>query len=222
MFSVRLVGALVVTAAILGSTAASHAAPLSTSGFPKLQRDGTISMSGRNLRCGKARNVLDANLPSEGAAAPGVLIINPRLINRMPGVVRLFVFHHECGHHNIGASELRADSWAVERGVSEGWLDREGLKQVCRSFGNMPATPTHPSGRSRCRNLDRSFARAVAKLQKQKPADDAGAAAAANNSTGNPPTLVSGPRLIGSGAAGSGNGKATVSRSNRPPVRSVR
>jgi len=146
IYSVRLLGGVVALAAIIGFAAGSQAAPPSTSGIPKLQRDGSINIAGRNLRCGKTRNVLDVSLPSEGAAAPGVLIINPRLINRMPEIVRLFVFHHECGHHNIGASELRADTWAVERGVAEGWLDKEGLKQVCRSFGNMPATPTHPSG----------------------------------------------------------------------------
>ena len=89
-------------------------------------------MSGRNLRCGNNRNVLDRRLPSEGAAAPGVLVINPRLINRMPEKVRLFVFHHECGHHHIGASELRADSWAVDRGVREGWLDANGLTALHR------------------------------------------------------------------------------------------
>ena len=221
MVSVRLVGAIVAMAAILGFAGSSHAAPPSTSGFPKLQRDGTISMAGRSLRCGSMRIVLDRALPSEGAAAPGVLIINPRLINRMPNVVRLFVFHHECGHHNIGASELRADSWAVERGVSEGWLNDDGLRQVCRSFGNMPATPTHPSGRRRCRNLDQSFARAVAKLPKQRPADETGATTAANTPASNPPTLVSGPRLIGTGTTETGDGKTTASR-NRPPVRTVR
>ncbi len=212
IYSVRLLGGVVALAAIVGFAAGSQAAPPSTSGIPKLQRDGSINIAGRNLRCGRTRNVLDVSLPSEGAAAPGVLIINPRLINRMPEIVRLFVFHHECGHHNIGASELRADTWAVERGVAEGWLDKEGLKQVCRSFGNMPATPTHPSGRSRCRNLDRSYARAVAKLPKQQPAGELEAGAAANRPAGNPPALVSGPRLIGTGSANAGKDNAAASR----------
>lgn len=163
----------------------------------RLEQDGTLKLAGRRLRCGNARNVLDAQLPSEGAAAPGVLIINPRLIARMPNTVRVFVFYHECGHHRIGASELRADSWAVERGVAEGWLDEEGLKQVCRSFGNVPATPTHPSARSRCRNLERTYARAVAAklpLPKRKPAPQV-----AKSVEKPAPALVSGPQLIGTG-----------------------
>lgn len=217
MSSARLLGILVAIAAFLGYPASSNAAP--PSGFPKLQRNGAISMSGQTLRCGRARNVLDRGLPSEGAAAPGVLIINPRLINRMPAKVRVFVYYHECGHHHIGASELRADSWAVERGVREGWLDQDGLKQVCRSFGNMPATPTHPSGRARCRNLDRTFARAVARLQKKKPAETE-AATAAKKPADDATKLISGPRLIGTGTTEAESEK-TSSRS-RSKGRAVR
>ncbi|MCL4766503.1 MAG: hypothetical protein KJZ80_09750 [Hyphomicrobiaceae bacterium] len=219
MFSARLLGVATAIAAILGFTPVSVAAPLK-GGSPKLQRNGTINIAGRDLRCGNARNVLDRRLPSEGAAAPGMLIINPRLITRMPRTVRLFIFHHECGHHNIGASELRADTWAVERGVREGWLDRNGLKQVCRSFGNMPATPTHPSGRSRCRNLERSYAQALAKLPKRKPAEEAKEAAAP---AGGKPTLVSGPSLVGTGQTdNAAEDKAAAAKRSGAPGRAVR
>jgi hypothetical protein len=77
-------------------------------------------------------------------------------------VVRLFVFYHECGHHHVGASELGADCWAVGQGVRQGWLDRGELGQVCRSFGNAPATATHPSGSERCANVERCLASAIA------------------------------------------------------------
>lgn len=202
--SARLLGLATAIAALLSFISVAHAAPAS-SGIPKLQRDGTISIAGRNLSCGGARNVLDGGLPSEGAAAPGVLIINPRLINRMPPLVRVFVYYHECGHHRVGGSELSADSWAVTRGVAEGWLDRSGLKQVCRSFGNMPATPTHPSARSRCRNLDRTYARALAAkapLPQRKPVDQARASAGATA-----PALLSGPKLMGTGSTRAARGR---------------
>src|SRR5262249_53009838 len=66
------------------------------------QRDGTLLIGGRSLRCGTTRNVLDAHLPNLGLAAPGVVVFNPRELNRWPDTVRLFVFHHECGHHHVG------------------------------------------------------------------------------------------------------------------------
>jgi len=77
-------------------------------------------------------------------------------------VVRLFVFHHECGHHHVGASEFGADCWAVQRGVRDGWLNRASLAPICTSFGNGPASATHPSGARRCGNLYRCFAAAAA------------------------------------------------------------
>ena len=192
-------------AAVAFSSLASHSAVAAPSGGVKLQRDGAMLIAGRSVRCGNIRNVLDRNLPSEGAAAHGVLVINPSLISRMPQIVRLFVFHHECGHHNIGGSELRADCWAVDEGVKGGWLDKKALGQVCRSFGNMPATSTHPSGKRRCQNLDRCYATA---LQKHRGGEDV--KQAANAPPSNPPlpqrairqpapTLVSGPTLIGEG-----------------------
>ena len=170
-------------------------------GPPKIQRDGTMNIAGRNVRCGGVRNVLDASLPSEGAAAPGVLVINPRLISRMPQIVRLFVFNHECGHHNIGPSELKADCWAVDQGVKQGWLDKTGLNQVCKSFGNMPETATHPSGKRRCNNLNQCFARAVAKKEMLEAAKRPETTPAAAQQLVPAPTLVSGPTLVGKGTA---------------------
>ena len=115
-----------------------------------LQKNGTLAVGGHTLRCGSMRNVLDPRLPGLGLAAPGVVVFNPRLINQQSSTVRLFVFYHECGHHHVGGSETGADCWAVKQGVRQGWLSRDSLGQICRSFGNGPATSTHPSGASRC------------------------------------------------------------------------
>src|SRR5215510_10937246 len=163
-----------------GASAQSAASPVS------LQRDGAITMAGRALKCGSVRNVLDNRLPNLGIASPGVLVMNPRLLTRQPQTVRLFVFYHECGHHHVGGNELKADCWAVGEGVREGWLDRKGLTQVCASFNDAPPTPTHPSGRARCGNIDRCFASAS---QRQRTA----AATAAKPAS---PKLTSGPTLV--------------------------
>jgi hypothetical protein len=159
-------------------------------------RNGSYTISGRAVECRDVRIVLDRRLPSEGAAGPGVLILNPRMLGGLPEVVRLFVFHHECGHHHVGASELQADCWAVRRGVDAGWLDAKGLKAVCGSFDNAPETPTHPSGRRRCRSIDQCFATAVAARDRRKPVE---ATAAAAKQAEKLPQLVSGPKLISSG-----------------------
>jgi hypothetical protein len=137
------------------------------------QKDGTLLIAGRSLRCGDNRHVLDRGLPNLGLAAPGVLVLNPRELNRLSDTVRLFVYHHECGHHKVGGSELGADCWAVKQGVRDGWLTRDGLGPICRSFGDGPATSTHPSGATRCASLNRCFTTAVAALAKEKATADA-------------------------------------------------
>jgi hypothetical protein len=153
-------------------------------------------MAGRALRCGSVRNVLDPRLPNLGVAAPGLLVLNPGLLNRQSEIVRLFVFHHECGHHHVGGNELKADCWAVTEGVKQGWLDHAGLVEACRSFGNAPATTTHPSAARRCANLDRCFATASATYAGQQPVKATPVSSAA---TRDAPKLVSGPTLVRSG-----------------------
>src|SRR5215813_5725101 len=190
--------ALALACAGAGGGPVQSASPIS------LQRDGAVAIAGRALRCGGVRNVLDPKLPNLGVAAPGVLVLNPGLLNRQSEIVRLFVFHHECGHHHVGGSELKADCWAVSEGVKGGWLDREGLAQACRSFGDAPPTATHPSGARRCANLDRCFAAAVAAQSKEPAQAQAGpqtprpnlVAASASREA---PKLVTGPTLVRSG-----------------------
>ena len=133
-----------------------------------LRRNGELLIAGRALRCGRARNVLDPGLPSLGSAGPGVVVLNPYLLNEEPDAVRLFVFHHECGHHNVGSSEIGADCWAVKQGVSQGWFDNQAIEQVCGSFGNAPASVTHPSGARRCASLRQCFSNVSAAAARQK------------------------------------------------------
>jgi hypothetical protein len=156
-----------------------------------LKRDGTIEIAGRSLSCSGVRIRLDRSIPSEGAAAPGIVLLNPSMLRSQPDSVRLFVFHHECGHLHVGESEMEADCWAIGRGVRDGWLDEKGLKDVCRSFDGMPETDTHPSAKRRCRNLDRCFAKAQARTQVAAAPPTAPQTAM--------PTLVRGPTLLSTG-----------------------
>jgi hypothetical protein len=175
-------------AAAMASFAAATVLPLGPANAQRSVGD-SIQLAGRTVQCKHVRVLTDRHIPSEGAAAPGVLILNPSMLSEQPPVVRLFVFNHECGHHNVGESELKADCWAVQQGVREGWLDAKGLATVCQSFENAPATATHPSGRKRCQNLDQCFTTALAAQRAAKPVIAASP----------PPRLVSGPTLISTG-----------------------
>jgi hypothetical protein len=161
----------------------------------RVARDN-VSIAGRGVRCGNVRTRFDQDLPNLGIAVPeaGLLILNPMLMRRFNDAVQLFVFHHECGHHHVGGSEMGADCWAVERGIRDGWLTASNLGAVCQSFGSAPETPTHPSGRQRCANLDRCFAAVTAAVDRELARTKPVAAA---------PKLVRGPDLLWSGRVAS-------------------
>jgi hypothetical protein len=191
-----LISAALALASIWSGTA-SAASPMS------LKRDGSVEIAGRKLKCGRARIMLDRRLPNLGVAGPGILALNPRLLGQMPETARLFVFYHECGHHHVGGNELGADCWAVNEGVREGWLDTNGLGQVCKAFGNDPETSTHPSGKRRCRNVNKCYATALAKLPKPQ-GGTATAAASDAPQDADPdaaPKLLALPTMIRSGRA---------------------
>jgi hypothetical protein len=177
-----------------------------------VKRDGSLEMGGRKLRCGPVRIMLPRRLPNLGVAGPGMIALNPRLLSQYPEIVRLFVFYHECGHHHVGGSELGADCWAVHRGVREGWLDRDGLGQVCRSVRDEPASSTHPSGRRRCGNLDRCFATAVAALPKPPSATASAGVSAVPRVGDAAPKLLAQPTLVRTGRVGSAEPKPAPAR----------
>jgi hypothetical protein len=214
-----IAAALVACAAVPGATLLV-ASPASAQ---SVDRDGSLKLAGRSLRCGRARNVIDRNIPIEGMSAPGMVILNPSLLRQHPENVRVFIFHHECAHQHVGGDELGADCWAVRRGVSDGWLDKKGLGDVCRSFGDAPESPTHPSGRRRCRNLDRCFAAAMASQPPSAPptATSSTLHAVRAEPRASQPKLVSEPKLVRTGVvpegAGAAGGEADGNGGQEPP-----
>ncbi len=129
----------------------------------------SVTLGGRKVQCNNAPIFVDYNLPSEGAADEESVSLNPDMLNDQPETVRIFVFKHECGHLTVGGSELAADCFAVHQGVREQWLDRKGLDQVCASLDGEPESDTHPSGKRRCRNLDKCYAEALAEQRASNP-----------------------------------------------------
>lgn len=180
----------------LAALAALLLPPGQTLAEAQLAPDGSLEIDGTRIRCESVRTRLDRRLPNLGAAEIGnrLLMLNPVLLGRERPTVQRFVFAHECGHHRVGASELGADCWAVEKGVAEGWLDRTGLGDICRSFRGAPETATHPSARRRCAHLERCFADAENRRPQTVPS--AAAITAASR-----PRLVETPILIHTGTA---------------------
>lgn len=122
-----------------------------------LLQPGKLRVAGRAMQCGRTPTLMDHSFWDYGGASEGLIILNPVKLETLPIAVRLYVYAHECGHQIYGRSEPRADCYAVKRGRKEGWLDREGLTQICEFLHDHPGDHIHPPGPARCDAMAKCF-----------------------------------------------------------------
>ncbi len=118
---------------------------------------GNLRLDGLRADCGQRPTVLDAQLDDYGAAYPGFLILNPKLMNKVSTPVKMWIHAHECGHQFRGPDEETADCFAVQRGRRYGWLNTEGLEEVCRFISPAKGDSMHFSGGYRCEQMRKCF-----------------------------------------------------------------
>lgn len=119
---------------------------------------GELKLDGQQQICGQRPTVIDSQLDDYGAAYPGFLILNPRLLQQVSTPVKLWIFAHECGHQFRGPDEETADCFAVQRGRRMGWLDEEGLEEICAFITPSKGGTMHYSGAHRCEYMRKCFA----------------------------------------------------------------
>jgi hypothetical protein len=127
-------------------------------GDAKVVPSGQLKIDNLRMQCGHRPTVLDSQLDDYGAAYPGFLILNPRLLAKVSRPVKLWIFAHECGHQFRGPDEETADCFAVQRGRREGWLSPEGLEEVCRFISPAKGDSMHFSGSYRCNYMRKCYA----------------------------------------------------------------
>ena len=111
---------------------------------------GALTIDGRRVNCGKRPTVLNPNFDSWGGAFPGFLILNTKKITGLSTQVKLYIYSHECGHQFEGADEIEADRFAIRRGVKWGWLDAQGMEDICAFISQLKGDSVHPPGPKRC------------------------------------------------------------------------
>lgn len=131
---------------------ASHAG-----GTTKMLQPGEFVLDGRKQTCGQRPIVLDDQLDDYGAAYPGFLIMNTRLLDKVSTPVKQWIFAHECGHQFRGPDEETADCFAVQRGRRYGWLTPEGLEEVCNFISPAKGDSMHFSGSHRCEYMRKCY-----------------------------------------------------------------
>lgn len=118
---------------------------------------GALILDGVRMVCGRRPTVLDSSLDDYGAAYPGFIILNPKLIARVPTAVKLWIYSHECGHQFRGPSEDTADCFAVQRGRRQRWLTTDGLDKICRFIRPAKASSMHYAGPKRCKVMRQCY-----------------------------------------------------------------
>jgi len=116
----------------------------------KFVAHGALTLDGKAVNCGKRPTVLNPNFDSWGGAFPGFLILNTKKIHGLNTQVKLYIYSHECGHQFIGADEVKADLFAIRRGVKWGWLDAQGVEDICAFISQLKGDSVHPPGPKRC------------------------------------------------------------------------
>lgn len=107
--------ALLIAGAVILNAAPSLAGPTPeeyakhVGGAAKIITPGQLTLDGRRMTCGQRPTVIDDQLDDYGAAYPGFLILNSKLMARVPTAVKQWIYSHECGHQFRGPDEETAD-----------------------------------------------------------------------------------------------------------------
>jgi hypothetical protein len=123
----------------------------------KVVAHGQLKLDGRAVNCGKRPTVLNPNFDSWGGAFPGFVILNNKKIDGLSTQVKLYIYSHECGHQFEGADETKADLFAIRRGVKWGWLDAQGMEDICTFISQLKGDAVHPPGPKRCETMRKYY-----------------------------------------------------------------
>ncbi len=127
-------------------------------GDTHLLAPGEFKIDGRRQLCGQRPTVIDTQLDDYGAAYPGFLIMNPKLLDKVSTPVKQWIFAHECGHQFRGPDEETADCFAVQRGRRQQWLTPDGVEEICSFIAPAKGDSMHFSGSHRCEYMRKCYA----------------------------------------------------------------
>ncbi len=126
-------------------------------GNARILAPGEFKLDGNSQWCGKRPVVVDDKLDDYGAAYPGFLIFNSKLMSQVSTPVKFWIFAHECAHQFRGPDEKTADCFAVQRGRRQGWLTIDGVEEICRFISPAKGDVMHFSGSHRCEYMRQCY-----------------------------------------------------------------
>ena len=114
---------------------------------------GGFAIDGVPVVCGNLPTIVTTNIP-DGAMNNGqAILLNPMVLGRLPTVLKLYVYAHECGHAVVGSNEVEADCWAIRTGRDQGWFPPQAFGLLIEFFKHNPGSLRHPPGPVRVQNM---------------------------------------------------------------------
>jgi hypothetical protein len=126
-------------------------------GDARIVAPGEFVLDNHKMVCGQRPTVVDNQLDDYGAAYPGFLIMNEKLLSRLSTPVKMWIYSHECGHQFRGPDEETADCFAVQRGRRQQWLTVDGVEDICRFITPAKGDSMHFAGSHRCEAMRQCF-----------------------------------------------------------------
>lgn len=146
----RIVRSLLAAAALLCSAPSAAQPPVEQVIGP-----GQLVLAGLPVVCGGIPTAIQ-RINDMAFATPGWIILHPDLF-RLPPVVQVFIYAHECGHHNVGLNDAAADCWAIRTGRNQGWFTAGDIDLLVYYFGHGTGDFSHAPGPERIRNMVQCF-----------------------------------------------------------------
>lgn len=116
---------------------------------------GALTLGGFPVTCGSVPTSFEL-IGDIAQARPGWIILHPNILN-LPTVVQVFIYAHECGHHNVGANDAAADCWAIRVGRNQGWFAAADINWLVAYFGHSTGDFSHAPGPARIGQMVRCF-----------------------------------------------------------------
>ena len=129
---------------------------------------GQYVLDDRRVDCKSLPTVLNPHLDDYAAASPKFIAVRPDMMAKPPTAVKLWIYYHECGHESIGPDESRADCFAVNHGVRDGWLSKGGLDEVCAFISVAQPDAAHAARPERCQAMRACYASATRGKKQQR------------------------------------------------------
>lgn len=138
---------------VILSVALAGAMSVPISAQAQVYPPGQFALDGIPVSCGSYPTVVTTQFGDSAMFNGQAIFLNPVVVSKLPTVLKLYTYGHECGHAVEGPSEFDADCWSVKTGRDQGWFPPQAFQGLVQLFANNPGDISHPPGHARVAHM---------------------------------------------------------------------